>query len=201
MKYVDAVSRVLLRAKGCTEDNAAEALRDACIRWCKETYCLVNPLEVTSSEAAPEVLAIDLSDTWVVAIIDARIDGREVSVLSANDPDVARANGYDPVIVFADPSAPVIVPAPSAPTTVELQVAVAPGQESDEFPEVLWQRYRKELEHGAIGDVLMQAGAKWVNPQLGAYHLGEFQRAIKAEAALIGRNRVTNAQRLRTAQV
>lgn len=199
MRYLDCLIGVLAEAEACPEDTAARAMRYAVIEWCKETFCYVTPLEIETDGTEPAPPALDAM--WIVKIIDARIDGEAVDVLAANDPDLEDRDADDPAIVFADPSQAYLVPAPSTPVTVELLCALTPGQESTEFPDLLWQRYAEHLEHGALKRLHAMKGKPWSDPGAASFHNDEFEAAKKRVAAAVGINRVTNAQRLRVKPV
>lgn len=199
MRYLDCLIGVLAEAEACPEEVAARAMRNAVIEWCSETFCYVTPLEIETDGTEPAPPALDAM--WIVKIIDARIDGEEVAVLAANDPELNDRDPREPAIVFADPSQAYMVPAPSSPVTVELQCALTPGQESGEFPDLLWQRYARHLEHGALKDLHAMKGKPWSDPGASSYHGGLFEAAKKRVAAAVGINRVTNAQRLRVKPV
>ena len=199
MLYTDSLIGVLAEAEACPEEVAARAMRQAVIEWCRETYCYVTPLQIETDGTEPAPPALDAM--WIVRIIDARIDGEPVDVLAINDPDLEDREESDRAIVFADPSQAYLVPAPTAPVTVELLCALTPGQESTEFPDLLWQRYDEHLEHGALKRLHAMKGKPWSDPAQATFHAGEFERAKTSVAALVGINRLTNAQRLRVKPV
>lgn len=199
MQYLDMLTGVLPEVEGCPEDAAARAMRQACIDWCESTFCLTNPVEIVTTNADPE--AIDLTAMWVVKIIEARIDGETVDVFAANDPALAELGTGEQAIVYADPGSPYVVPAPSAPVTVELLVAVAPGPDSTEVPDLIWQRYHESLEHGALARLMAKGGKSWTNEREAMRRAGLFEAAKTRIAARLGVNRVTTAQRLRVQPV
>lgn len=195
MKYEDMVAGVLVRVKGCPESEAIDAIRNACIEFCQQTYCLVSGAVVVSS--AGQLTATAFGDMFIVDVIDARIDGRPIDVVPMNSDRVATASDTDPVIVFADPSVLQLVPAPSAPVDVDLMVVLAPGQTSTEVPDVLWQRYAEWLKHGALARLMAEPEKGWTNERTSEYHDRKFQDAITKQSNLSGKNRIHRAQRLR----
>lgn len=199
MRYLDCLTSVLAQAEGCPEDTAADAMRDAVIEWCEETLCLELSFVIDTDGSEPEEPLADAMR--VQRIIDARIDGEPIRVLAKNDPELTQLGHYEQAIVFADPSFPYLVPAPNQPVQVEILAALVPGIESEEFPDVVWQRYRRHLEAGALGMLQAMGGKPWSNPQLAGANLGKFETQKKRVAALLGVNRVTNAQRLRVSPV
>lgn len=198
-RYLDCLTGVLSQAEGCPEEVAADALRDAVIEWCERTMCYETPLLIETDGNEPE--PPDATAMRIHKITDARIDGDQIDVLAKNDPKLATLGHYDRAIVFADPSQPFLLPAPSSPMAVELLCVLVPGIESEEFPDLIWQKYRRHLEAGARGALQAMKGKPWSDPNQAAYELGEFNKQITKHAALLGVNRVTNAQRLRTQPV
>lgn len=199
MKYADMLKDVLGEVEGCPEDVAADAMRKACIQWCRETYCLTTSMSVTTTEGAES--QVDLTAVWPVAILSARVNGKEVSVLAANDPATADCTDDDPAIVYANPEQPYVVPPPTVPVDVELYLAVAPGQESDEVPDFLWQRYSEDLTNGALWRLFSSRAKPWSDAKSAQDSKGLFDDAIKKEAAHLGVNRLTSATRLRVTPI
>lgn len=201
MLYLDMLSDVLSEAEGCPEETAMRAMRDACIAWAQGTYCLTVSLPVTTTAEAPDDLPVALDAQWAVAILSARIAGEEVSVLAANDPATEDATAEYPAIVYADPDRPYVVPPPTVPVDVELFLAVAPGQESTEIPDFMWQRWREALIDGALARLLAKRGKPWSDPQEAERRRLLFELAKTQQAMFLGRNRLTSAQRLRVTPV
>lgn len=197
MQILDMLRPVLVEAEACPEGMAFEDMRSAVIQWCTETRCLHISQTVSTVSGDQEPPPIDMTADYVVDIVSARVDGEDVSVLAANDPATQDATEACPVVVFADPNYPYVLPPPTAPREVELYVAVCPGQEAEQVPDVLWQRYREALVNGALARVLARRGKPWSDPNEAERRRLLFERAIKKQAALSGVNRVTSAQRLR----
>ena len=199
MLYEDMVLRgVLSKVKGCPAIEAEDQMRNAVREWCKETRCLTVPASVITSElSAP----IQHGDMYVVEVVDAEIAGKPIDVLAMNDPLIACATTDKPALVFSDHGDLQMVPTPVAPVTVDLLLSIAPGPDSTEAPDVLWQRFKEELLHGALYRLLAQDGEVWAKPAKAAWHLAQWTSAMTTQAGLSGKNRVQNAQRLRVIPV
>lgn len=195
MLYADMLRGVIGRVKGCPESEAEDAMRNACIEFCSETYCIVNGAEVIATGEPAE--AISMADLFVLAVIDARIAGVAVAVLAMNDDIIADATAEYPVIVFAEPSSLYVVPAPTTPVLVDLMVAVAPGPDSTEIPDFVWQRHHESLKYGALSRLLAEPDKPWTDTNTASWYEQKFRDAITKQAALGGRNRIHRAQRLR----
>lgn len=201
MFYKDMVAGMFSRAKGLPRAEAADAMRDTCIDFCKRTYALVTGAEVAIN--GTEVPAIDFVG-MVLDIVEARIPGKSVLVTYINDPradDIEAGNDpdYDYAITYAEPNNAQLVPAATedAPVTVEFLLAVAPGPESTEVDDFIWQRYSDGLKHGALYRVLEEPGRPWSNPSSAAYHKTEYERAVRAGESFASKNRRVVAQELR----
>lgn len=203
MLYVDMLNAVLVRAKGCPEDEAADAMRNACMEFCTETRFLTEGTQVVID--GTEVDLTDM-DRQVLDVIEARVDDELILVTYMNDPDLDELNSsqYAYALTFADPNhaqlqAAVAENAPSvaAPVTIDMIVCYAPGPTSTEVPDLLWLRHSEALKSGALCRLLEEPGKAWSNPQLADYHRAKFMDAMTKAAADLGRNRQTTARRLR----
>lgn len=202
MLYADMVQWVLSRAKGCPEDEAIDAMRNACIEFCEKTYFLTEgTTTVFDGTDAPD---IDL-DRQVIDILEARIQGEDepIPIYAMNDPDIDEMEEDDTALIFADPNHAEVIPTPTAeaPVTIEMLIAYAPGPTSNEVPDILWLRNSEALKNGALGRVLAVPGEAWSNDTKAAYHLGLFAAAITRVAGQTGRNRLTTSRRLRVKPV
>jgi hypothetical protein len=199
MLYTEMIGEVLAEAQGCPREQAARAVRNACIEWCKKTLCLTEGSQIQFD--GTDVPSLDL-DQVVHDIVGAWVDGKRVLVTHMNDERVEDIpdGEYDYAITYADPANPVLHPAATAeaPVTVDLMLAFGPGPTSTEVTELLWQRYSEWLTSGALYRVLEMPGKSWTNPESASYHKGRYEDAMSAEAVWQGRNRVSSAQRLRT---
>lgn len=199
MLYRDMVQgTVLSRAKGCPEDEAIDAMRNACIEFCEKTYFLTDgsTVEVTGADVPDLELSAQVLD-----IIEARIQGEDepLAVYPMNDPRIDELDDDESAVVFADPNHPQLIPTPSAdaPVTLELLLAIAPGPTSTEVPDILWLRNSEALKHGALGRLLAIPGEAWSNDAKASFHLGLFAEAITRVAMKSGQNRRTTSRRLR----
>ena len=70
MRYVDMIDAVLARCKGCPSAEAVDAMRNACMEFCTETYWLT-----TGNQIIVDGTQVELTDleTQVVDVIEARI--------------------------------------------------------------------------------------------------------------------------------
>lgn len=200
MLYLDMISALLVRAKGCPEFEAVDAMRNACIEFCTETYWLTTGNQVVVD--GTEVPVTDLH-TQVVDILDAKIDGEDVLVTHLNDPAIEQLDDGCYALQFTDPNNPQLTPPATtdAPVTIDLLLAIAPGPESTEITDLLWQRWSEALKHGALCRLLEVPGKPWSNADAANYHRANFAKAMTTAAAQAGRNRQNVARRLRVKPV
>lgn len=196
MLYADMVPWVMARANGLPEWEAIEAMRNACIEFCQQTYVLTTGSEVTID--GTELPVIDLT-LGVVAIVEARIDGDEILVTYTNDPAVDELEDGEYALQYTNPNNAELTPPATlaSPVTISMLLAIAPGPTSTEVDDYLWQRYSEALKSGALYRVLADPGRPWANERAAGYHKTKFEQAIDMAAATTSVNRRQTANRLR----
>lgn len=196
-KFTDAVAKVMVGVPGCSVPEAVEALRYAVIEFCTRTR-IVN----TWAEKQSDALVFDTTGaaaTQVVQLLDAKVDGRDATVLHRNSPDIERASWMRPALVHGEDlnTSLKVLPDPGVPLPVRLFVALAPTPDATEFPAFLWLAHREALKHGALARLLAEPGTTYVNDAKAVWHLTEFHTKADDLAAEIGLNQVVVAHRLR----
>jgi hypothetical protein len=196
MLYQDMLRGVLGRVEGCPEDEAINAMRNACMEFCASTYVLtvgstivVDPLDLSTTIP---------TDAQVIDIIEARIDNQPILVSWLNDPRLDELCTGEFAITFADPNLATLIPSPIEPITVELLVVMAPGPDSVEVADTVWLRYSEALEHGCLARLLEQPAKIWANTSVAAWHRAKFDDAIKQASQKAARNRQTTARVIRS---
>jgi hypothetical protein len=197
MQYRDMVAGLLAQAEGCPEIEAVRCMRNACIEWCRETYSLTSGSVLLTGQGGGVPAPVVMTGLYIVDVVSIRIAGEPVDWVQMNSERTRDATATEPVVVGADPASLQVVPAPTAPTLVDLLIAVAPGPASEEVPDVLWLHHHEALEHGALARLLALPKKPWTDPATATWHGVQFQEAMTKAAALNGRNRFTQAQRLR----
>lgn len=200
MLFTDMIAGVLARARGCPRETATNAMRNACMEWCRNTYCLTEGVRVTVDGI--DVPSLDM-DQVVYDILDAWVGSTPVRITHMNDPEVERLDVDEYALTYADPANIQLTPPGTVevPVTLDMLVAFGPGPEATEVSALLWQRYSEWLTSGALYRVLEEPGNSWTNEKSAAYHKTRYEDAMTSEAAFLGRNRVNNGQILRAAQV
>lgn len=193
MDYLDMLKGVLGRVNGCPEDEAVEAMRNACMEFCTETRCLLTDEIVTTTGT---VGSIDMTQQ-VLDIVEATIDGCPVLVTYPQDPDIKCLRSGRYALTFEDPSVSRLTPTPPASVNLRLFRVIAPGPDSTEVDDVLWLRHSEALKSGCLARLFAIPGRPWANPALATYHDTKFQQAITKTAAENSVNRKQVGRRLR----
>ena len=200
MLYVDMIQAVLVRAKGCPEFEAVDAMRNACIEFCITTRFLTEGTQVIVDGTE-----VDLSsfDHMVLDVIEARVADKLIRVTYMNDADLDTLDPTEYALTFADPNHGELTPAPTiaAPVVLDMILSYAPGPSSNEVPDLLWLRNSEALKHGALYRLLAEPGKSWSDPKLSGYYSGLFMLAMEKMAADLGRNRQTTGRRMRARPV
>jgi hypothetical protein len=76
-----------------------------------------------------------------------------------------------------------LTPEASSTGALSLMVALKPTQEARVLPDILFDDNLEAMRHGALGRLMAMPRFEWSNPQLAAYHKGEFERLKKKEKA------------------
>jgi hypothetical protein len=196
MRYDACLARILSRAPGCPDEVAIDGLRDAAVEWCRGTYMLLATQQVTSFGAS--LVFSPGAGLQVIDIVGLKLAGKDAQVLPRGSDAIEMADADSPVCTFDGwPDALNIVPAPAASLTASAGVVYCPTYESEEMPDVAWSRHKEALIDGALARVLADEGTPWFKPQLAGVMRARFDSEMQKHAALYGRNRQTNARRLR----
>ena len=196
MRYDDCLSGLLLEAPGCPDAVAVRALRFTVVDWCRRTYHFTTGLTVTTADplVAP---ALPAGPMVTFDIVDARVADKPIAVLPMNSLEVDDATVEDPVLIFAEPSTLYMMPTPAAPVSVDIIAAQCPSHDGEEFPDLLWSSNHEAIEHGAIARLLTMVGKPWSSPEGASFHGALYLADLTRYAGLYGRNRLSNARRLR----
>lgn len=196
MTFDLAAQQLLIYVPGCPLALAAVCLRDAAIEYCKETMVLVTGSEVTFTPAAGTPVW-DFAVDQILDVLEARIDGEPIPVLSLNDPVADDLEDDVYCVRFADANNLSITPAPTADLDVDLLIATAPGPAALTMHDSLWAGHHEALKHGALRRLYEIPKRAWSDPQLAGYYGGLFQQAMAKNKHQFNRN-VSQTARLLT---
>lgn len=153
------------RLPGCPDLILTDAVRDACIEFCKRTRLLTEDitLDVVQGERTVELYP-DSDTAWEVLKVW-RTDGE---VLTATNRQDLADSDYDidsgtPRWYYLEGDRLLVLGAyPAASETLTARVTLRPKDTATRVPDVLWQDYRQPLCAGARAWVRRHYG-EWIN--------------------------------------
>jgi hypothetical protein len=198
MKDLDALlPRVLEKAAACPEPTALRHIRDAAIEFCRRTRvwretghdfdtgtdgCEVIAVEphATIHEITRAAFALPLEEDDEEDAVPSTIELVPVTVdwLDDTHPGWRDEVGTPAYVTQFGTGTVRIVPKPSEAGTLKLDLLLVPSQIADHLPDVLVDTYPKEIADGAIGSLLLLPNTEFGNAHVGAYHKGEFEKAL-----------------------
>ena len=186
------------RLPGAPDIILKDAVRDACIEFCRRAHLLTatDSLTVTAEEAA-QVLSFDDGDVWSVQ--DLR---RGTSALLPANQREFQVRGWDattgaPQAYYLDGSGLLVLgPIPDAEETLSITVTLCPFADATEVDDALYRDHRETIAAGARAYVRRNFG-DWVNPQLEAEDRKVFEWAIHNQNIRRARGAANTALRVR----
>ncbi len=199
---------VLPYVTGCPEIVAFNAVRNAVIEFCTESWywqhtCYAQPGIPTIAEYEP-----DLPDsTKFLGVVDAWYDGRN---LRPKDEPTLR-NIYwnqnwqdvqgDPLFYLSDnPDCVILVPTPNVASQfngLEMKVAVAPLRSSTGCVDAIYERYAEAIAHGALARLMQTTNQPYSNAQQGLFLQRIFRNEVQLAKALVQRNKTRGNMQVR----
>jgi len=167
------------RLPACPDFILRDAIRDACIAFCKRTRLLEEDvsLALTAGNATAALYPLG-GQAWEVVRVR-----RGTQVLRQGSAAVFRELGLDtqsgtPSAYYLDGALNLVFgPVPDADETLTATVTVRPDDTATEVDEVLWTDYREPLVAGARAWVRRNYG-EWINPQAEAEDRLIFEQAV-----------------------
>lgn len=205
MKALDLFAPEIAGELPEASDPAIEAaVLDAATRFCTEAYVWTEAGFAQDLRAGvAEYFINPPRDGQVQAVLGVYVDGQPITVFPMDGyPYGTTASGTPYSAFVTDNNRLMLYPTPDADRTGALVVRVAaiprPGAKS--LPDVLFDRYRNGIRHGALMALKGKSGESWYDPNAVAMHSAEFRKEIsRARADMIrGRsNRRVMARRRR----
>lgn len=186
------------RLPGAPDIILKDAVRDACIEFCRRAQVLTATadLTVTANDATP-TLSFDDGDVWSVQ--DLR---RGTSALLPSNQREFQVRGWDattgaPQAYYLDGSGLLVLgPIPDAEETLSITVTLCPFADATEVDDALYRDHRETIAAGARAYVRRNFG-DWVNPQLEAEDRKLFEYAIHNQNIRRARGAANTALRVR----
>jgi hypothetical protein len=183
-KYTDLFNEVLPELPGVGTALVENAIRNAVIKFCADSWCWKHYPDAQSVVAAQSDYDLEAPvGADVAAVMRLTLDGAPLDPLQADDTLDTSACGF----AQPEPSIVRLFPAPVENITDGLRfvLAVQPRRASASFPSWIFARYLDALAAGAKSRLLLMPGKPWSNAALGADYrntfVGEAMNA-KAEA-------------------
>lgn len=168
------------RLPGCPDMILYDAVRDACIEFCKRSRLLTEDitLDVVQGERTVE-LQPDSDTAWEVLKVW-RPDG---DVLTASNRQDVADSDYDinigtPQWYYVEGDRLLVLGAyPDAAETLNARVTIRPKDTATRVPDTLWQDYRQNICAGARAWVRRHYG-EWINDKQEAEDRDVFEQGI-----------------------
>lgn len=147
--WADLADSVLDDVPGCGYALAARALRNAAQVLCERTRAWRVKLDPQATVAGTDTYAFALpADADLVKLVAATIDGLDTNLLIEGQDRNGNAG-----ILVKDVLNYQVVPMPTAPQSVVLTVALAPGDAATGVDDIIGTRYKRALVMGAKAEL------------------------------------------------
>lgn len=190
---------ILPRAPTCAWPVAEQAVRQAAIEWFERTSCWRSTITVNSSNGAATYAMPVPPGAAVVRIMDARVDGERVSVLTAEqaiDPTSWRAAVWTSDRVTFD-----VEPVPGATSQrYDLTVALKPTQAALTIPLAQFEHHAESIASGALARLLRIKGKDWTDLTEAQVCFREFERRVATMSAQVSRGFARSRSRSNSVQ-
>lgn len=167
---------------GCPQIVMENAVRDACIEFCKRTELLTQTTEIDVIAGEREADLYPDADThWVVLEVRRSMTVLEPLSRKAFFDQSLSLNVGVPRAYYLEGDLKLLLgPIPDADETLTAWVATRPKDTATSVNDVLWTDYREPIAAGARAWVRRHYG-EWSQPALEADDRGMFERAIHFE--------------------
>lgn len=195
MLIENAIAPLLGKLPSCPEPDVARAYLFALIEFCSKTKGMSAWVTTSTEDMKTPNLGLDQQ---VIDIIDATLDGKDLSIVMMNDRRVLTATDENPVLTWQNVNVPMVIPDPPEILEVQLLLAYAPGPTATTVEDTIYVRYQEALENGTLARLYAAPDAAWSKPALVAFHKGEFEKSIEEAKATFSKNVNASATKLRT---
>jgi hypothetical protein len=191
-----AISPLMGKAPGCPELEMERAYLFATIDFCKRTRVMLSWVITTSDALLTPTITLDQQ---VTEIIDATINGEDLTIAKLNDRRVLNATVDKPVLTWSNANVPILMPT-DVPAGTELQMLLvfAPGPTTTDIEDTIYLAHQEALEHGTLARLLAQPRQQWTDQATAGYYAGLFEAAVKDARSKQSQNMSMAAIRPRT---
>jgi len=203
MKFADMTRYIERHASGCPVPTITNALRDAAIELCNDAECWKKELTPLYLRKQSEYILKMPDNTELMRIERMEHMGEPVlpkskDWLDKNYPAWREAQSnwaHYYYLKFNDKSQPVVRLVPYPPETIQdrlyIDVIIKPTDSATEIDDFIATRYRKALEYGALGEVLMMKDKLWTDAERALLYQEKFGTKV-AEARVDASKDFTN---------
>lgn len=151
---------------------AEQAVRDACIEFCKESLIWQEPIDPIDSIQGEPVYELDVpTGTNLAHVVDLYYDERRLMKKSVSEiaarysRDWMRASGTPTVFTMLNPNEVTLVPKPDKGVTDALTglLAFAPTRKSTQIIDYVFEDYAEEIARGAASKLMAIQNQQWTD--------------------------------------
>lgn len=204
MPYTDYLPEILPKVKGCPEQVAVNAVRNALIELCQRAPvwrydhpALSSVIGTGSYSFTPPTGAevVKILQAWYEGVPLTPATEDELHVLYA---DYRTADGTPEFHTQDDETAVILVPRPTTVVVgaIKMIVQLKPTIASTDADARLYNRYREQIGHGALARLYDMDGESWANPDKADRNLTLFNADIVSASSAAQQNYGRSRQRV-----
>lgn len=202
--YTAYLPEILPKVKGCPEQVAVNAVRNALIELCQRAPVWRVEHDPLSSMANEGVYDFEPpSGTEVVQVLHAWYDGAPLWPATEDElhilyGDYRTVDGTPQYYTQDDETAVILVPRPTTALTdaIKMMVQLKPTIASTSADSRLYNRYREQVSHGALARLYDMDGEPWANPKKADRNLTLFENDIVSASSMAQRNHGRSQRRV-----
>lgn len=196
---------VLSDVPGVTQAVAKNAIRNAAIEFCDRSRVWVVDHDPMPAVANQGVYPFEPPNGAVVAMVNtAWFNGQKLTPRTAKQLDSEFADwtvraGIPSRYLQENTDELILVPMPSEAlaNAIKAKVVLKPSRASTGIERWIFEKYLEEIAHGAKGKLYSMQKKPWSDPNLAAFHLGQFDEGISKTALAAAKNHTTAPLRSR----
>lgn len=179
------------------------ALRDQCIDFCEQTWCLIDNLDSFDTVAGTYEYDLDSTETGMevfavkqVWVDDAPIDPVTMDDLYATPSDWTTYSGKPRYYAQENFGTVLLFEPPDAVYSVRIAAVLRPRVDATGVPDKFYTDYRKYVARGTMAALMAQPAKPWSNPDRSDYYRREYEAAITKSTVLANRARARAAMQV-----
>lgn len=170
--------RILPYVPGCPSNVALQMGGRVFTDFCEETHAWRETLSITTTSGVDEY-ELNPAAGYVLCVLSVKDNGAITSVDEFLPKDQKITLSY----------------VPNQTRSLEVDVAIAPVNATDSFPQYIYQRYGDALASGTLAMLMAMDGTPWKNPQMAEVHKSIYDGGIAKAKGFYLRNGLTAAPR------